>query len=154
MGVTYSMTGGNGIYTPGSYSDAPDSTDLYGAAYMWPYCNFPSVLGDLTYYEFTDNTSSGNPNCSTIGKLIIVEDRNVSQVRVEGYSIKALPAYLEVNGQRLYWTHTQYDGTNPGQDVLVFDLSTPASTITIQSETHVSGDGNGAMIASVVVVYD
>ena len=153
-GMTYAMTGGNSTFTPSLYSDAPDINDLRGAAYMWPYCSYPSVLGTLVYNEFTDGTSSSNPNCSTIGKIVITQTRDVKTVIVEGYSIKALPSYIEVNGQRQYWVHTQYDGSNPGQDLLTFTLDTPAKTVTIQSSTHVSGDGNGCMIASIRVMYE
>lgn len=90
---------------------------------------------NATYHYGSDQSDRGDNN-DEIGYMRIVESNPIRRVEIHG-SAANLPAWVEVNGERLYW-QTSFNGDNKGTETLIWEFDNTPGTITIQSSTNVS----------------
>jgi len=115
------------------------------AVYQPPYGN-KNKYPNLNYYAYTDK-SNDNPNSpgsqNEIGYLYINEQIPVKQIQIYGSGC-ALPAWIEVNGQRKNWvcSHEGIKGQQQCQQRLTFDFTeNPITNIIIYTGVHLDHIG-------------
>lgn len=93
------------------------------------------AYSNVDYHYGSDETDRGTNN-DEIGYMHISEAHPIRRVEING-SAANLPAWAEVNGERLYW-QTTFNGENKGTETLIWEFETPPSALTIQSSTNVT----------------
>jgi hypothetical protein len=91
---------------------------------------------DNVDYHYGSDESDRGTNNDEIGYMNISESYPIRRVEIKG-SAANLPAWVEVNGERLYW-QTSFNGENKDTEILIWDLDIPANAVTIQSSTNIS----------------
>lgn len=121
--------------------------ELAGSGGSYVYTPNYDDYTNISYYMWTNKDPNTNPHDAygnEIGWMQITETMNVKRVEVYGSAcVNPTSNYLDVNGQREYWTYTHDNGSpwtsctlNQGWEKLTFDLDTPTTTIVLQSPDH------------------